>query len=150
MCLWCSWKDLDEQDLMEFIYLVRFGFKMWEILIFKWFLLLKIQINSKKPGFGREKLVEDVVTFGPKAQATLVNMKLKTIQTRDLCKYHHLGQLIILPIVLCPCQKLRSKMVTNKCRNRNYAQTMRSRNIPLRHVHVGVCSFGGRGLDFLV
>jgi hypothetical protein len=31
------------------IYLVRFGFRMWEILIFKWFLPLKIQINSKKP-----------------------------------------------------------------------------------------------------
>ncbi len=27
---------------------------MWEILIFKWFLSLKIQINSKKPGFGRK------------------------------------------------------------------------------------------------
>ncbi len=26
------------------IYLVRFGFRMWEILIFKWFLSLKIQI----------------------------------------------------------------------------------------------------------
>ncbi len=36
------------------IYLVRFGFEMWEILILKWFLLLKIQINSKKPGFGRK------------------------------------------------------------------------------------------------
>ncbi len=35
-------------------YLVRFGFRMWEILILKWFLLLKIQINSKKPGFGRK------------------------------------------------------------------------------------------------
>jgi hypothetical protein len=34
------------------IYLVRFGFRIWEILIFKWFLQLKIQINSKKPGFG--------------------------------------------------------------------------------------------------
>jgi hypothetical protein len=34
------------------IYLVRFGFRMWERLIFKWFLWLKIQINSKKPGFG--------------------------------------------------------------------------------------------------
>jgi hypothetical protein len=34
------------------IYLVRFGFRMWEILIFKWFLPLEIQINSKKPGFG--------------------------------------------------------------------------------------------------
>ncbi len=32
------------------IYLVRFGFWM----IFKWFLPLKIQINSQKPGFGRK------------------------------------------------------------------------------------------------
>ncbi len=36
------------------IYLVRFGFRMWEILILKWFLSLKIQINSQKPGFGRK------------------------------------------------------------------------------------------------
>jgi hypothetical protein len=36
------------------IYLVRFGFRMWEILIFKWFLPLKIQINSKKPGFEKK------------------------------------------------------------------------------------------------
>ncbi len=36
------------------IYLIRFGFRMWEILIFKWFLPLKIQINSKKPGFERK------------------------------------------------------------------------------------------------
>jgi hypothetical protein len=36
------------------IYLVRFGFRMWEILIFKWFLLLKIQINSRKPGIERK------------------------------------------------------------------------------------------------
>jgi hypothetical protein len=27
---------------------------MWEILILKWFLLLKIEINSQKPGFGRK------------------------------------------------------------------------------------------------
>jgi hypothetical protein len=36
------------------IYLVRFGFRMWEILIFNWFLPLKIQINSKKPGCRRK------------------------------------------------------------------------------------------------
>jgi len=47
---------------------------MWEILILEWFLPLKIQINSKKPGF--EKSVEDVVTLGPMAQATLVNIIL--------------------------------------------------------------------------
>jgi hypothetical protein len=33
------------------IYLVKFGFRMWEILIFKWFLPLKIQINSKNQVF---------------------------------------------------------------------------------------------------
>jgi hypothetical protein len=32
------------------IYLVRFGFRMWEILILKWFRLLKIQTKFKKPG----------------------------------------------------------------------------------------------------
>jgi hypothetical protein len=31
---------------------------------------------QKKPGFGREKSVEDVVTLGPMAQATLVNIIL--------------------------------------------------------------------------
>jgi hypothetical protein len=36
------------------IYLVRFGFRMWEILICKWFLPLKIQINSKKLGSQRK------------------------------------------------------------------------------------------------
>jgi hypothetical protein len=36
------------------IYLVRFGFRMWEMLNFKWFLLLKIQINPNIPGFGRK------------------------------------------------------------------------------------------------
>jgi hypothetical protein len=37
------------------IYMVRFGFrKRGGILIFKWFLPLKIPINSKKPGSGRK------------------------------------------------------------------------------------------------
>jgi hypothetical protein len=34
MCLWCCWEDLDEQDLMEFIW-YELGFTMWEILIFQ-------------------------------------------------------------------------------------------------------------------
>jgi hypothetical protein len=40
--------------------------------MFKSFLPLKIQINSKKQGFAREKMVEDVVTLGhgPTAQST--------------------------------------------------------------------------------
>jgi hypothetical protein len=29
MCLWCCWKDLDEQDLMEFIW-QDLGFRMNE------------------------------------------------------------------------------------------------------------------------
>ncbi len=36
------------------IHLVGFGFKMWKILIFQWFMLLKIHISSKKPSFGRK------------------------------------------------------------------------------------------------
>ncbi len=36
------------------IYLVRFGFRMGDILIFKCFLLLKSQINSKNSGFGKK------------------------------------------------------------------------------------------------
>jgi hypothetical protein len=57
------------------ICLVRFGFRMWEISIFKWFMPLKIQINSQKIRFCKEKSVEDVVTHGLVAQATLVKMK---------------------------------------------------------------------------
>ncbi len=56
MCLWCCWKDLDERDLIEFV-LVRFGFRMWEILIFKRILPMKIQINSQKTRFWKAKSV---------------------------------------------------------------------------------------------
>jgi hypothetical protein len=49
------------------IYLVRFGLKMWEMLILKWFVLLKIQINSPKSRFWNKKSVEDVGTFRPMA-----------------------------------------------------------------------------------
>jgi hypothetical protein len=45
---------------------------MWEILIFKWFMPLKIQINPQKARFWKENLVEDVVTLGSMTQATLV------------------------------------------------------------------------------
>ncbi len=54
------------------MYLARFGFRMSEILILKWFLSLKIQINSKKTRFWKEKSVENVVILGPMAEATLV------------------------------------------------------------------------------
>jgi hypothetical protein len=45
------------------IYLVRFGFRIWEILIFQSFLQLKIQINSQKIRFWKEKSVEDMITL---------------------------------------------------------------------------------------
>jgi hypothetical protein len=57
------------------IYLVRFGFRMWEILIFKWFLLMKIQLNSKTPGFDRKNQLRNVITLEPMAQATLICTK---------------------------------------------------------------------------
>jgi hypothetical protein len=47
---------------------------MWEILDFKWILPLKIQVNSKKPGFERKKQLRMWVTLGPMTQATLVYM----------------------------------------------------------------------------
>jgi hypothetical protein len=36
---------------------------LWEIFTFKWFLQLKIQANSKKTKFCKEKSIEDVVTL---------------------------------------------------------------------------------------
>ncbi len=72
MKLNCSWKFWMNWNvplvllgwaIFNGIYLVRFGFKMWEIMIFEWFLLLRIQINSKKLEFWKEKSVENVVTL---------------------------------------------------------------------------------------
>jgi len=43
------------------IYLVRFGFRMWEILILKWFSAAENSNKSQKARFWKEKWVEDVV-----------------------------------------------------------------------------------------
>jgi hypothetical protein len=62
-CSWKFWENwnvplvlLERSWRARFcgIYLVRFGFRLWKILILKWIMLLKIQINSKKPGFERK------------------------------------------------------------------------------------------------
>ncbi len=61
----CLWVLLERSWWTGFngIYLVTFGIQnVGEILIFNWF--LKIQINSKKPRFWKEKSVEDMVTLG--------------------------------------------------------------------------------------
>jgi len=57
------------------IYLVRIGFKMWEILIFKWFLPLKIQINFKKPSFGRKNQLRTWYTWANNTSHTNLSMK---------------------------------------------------------------------------
>jgi hypothetical protein len=61
-----SWKFQKNWNVP--LVLMGFGFRMWEILIFKWFLLLKI---PKKTRFWKEKSVEDMV------QATLVSSNLQ-------------------------------------------------------------------------
>ncbi len=45
------------------IYLVRFGFRMWEILIFKWFLPTENSNKFQKTRFSKGKSVEVVVTL---------------------------------------------------------------------------------------
>jgi hypothetical protein len=70
MCLWGSWKYLDEQDLMNL-----FG-KIWIQNVGDTdFSVLSAAENSskfQKTRFWKEKSVEDVVTLAPMAQATLV------------------------------------------------------------------------------
>ncbi len=72
MCFWCCWQDLDEQDLMEFIWFQNVGDIDFQ-------LISPAENSSKfqKTRFWKEKSVEDVVTLGPTAQATLVYMDIK-------------------------------------------------------------------------
>ncbi len=59
--------------------MVGFGFKMCEILIFKRFLSLKIQINSQKTRLWKEKSVEKMITLGQMTQAKLVYLWNKVV-----------------------------------------------------------------------
>ncbi len=45
------------------IELVRFGFRVWEILIFKWFFAIENSNKFQKTRFWKEKSVEDMVTL---------------------------------------------------------------------------------------
>jgi len=45
------------------IYLVRFGFRMWEILVFKVISAAENSNKFQKPRFWKERLVENVVTL---------------------------------------------------------------------------------------
>jgi hypothetical protein len=80
----CSWKfrrnwnlplvlsEKSWQAVFNGIYLVRFGFRIWEILIFMWFLTAENSNKFQKTRFWKEKSVEEVVTLEPTAQATIV------------------------------------------------------------------------------
>jgi hypothetical protein len=54
------------------IYLVRFGFRMWEILI----IAAGNSNKFEKTRFWKEKSDEDMGKLGPTAQATIVKHKL--------------------------------------------------------------------------
>jgi hypothetical protein len=62
MWLWCCWKDLDEQNLIEFI-LVRFGFRMWEVFDFQVISASEKSNKFQKTRFWKEKSFEKVVTL---------------------------------------------------------------------------------------
>ncbi len=54
MYLWCCWKDLDEQDLMEYIWQDSNLEHGKYLFLRDNFLSLKFQINSKKPSFEKK------------------------------------------------------------------------------------------------
>ncbi len=64
-CSWKFWRNwnvslllLERSSWFHGIYLVRVVFRMWEILILKWFVLLKIQINSQN------QILEGKISWG--------------------------------------------------------------------------------------
>jgi len=83
----CSWKILRNGNVLlvlenswwaEFngVYLVRFGFKMLEILIFKWFLPIKIQNKLQNSRFWKEKSVENVVTLALPFNSSMISFHI--------------------------------------------------------------------------
>jgi hypothetical protein len=57
MCLWCCWKDLDEQDLMEFIW-KDLDSECGEILILKRFSVAENSNRFQKTRFWKETSVD--------------------------------------------------------------------------------------------
>ncbi len=71
------------------ILLVRFGFKMWEILIFEWFLPLKIQINSKN------QVLEGKISWGRgNAWMSTIQFKKKELW----CAFGVVGKILTIQI----------------------------------------------------
>jgi hypothetical protein len=84
MCLWCSWKDLDEHDLMEF------NGKIWiqNVGDIYFYMTSTVENSNKflKTRFWKEKSVENMVTLGPMAQATLA---ILMIQRDNIMSYYY-------------------------------------------------------------
>ncbi len=72
MCFRCCWQDLDEQDLMEFIWFQNEGDIDFQLIS-----AAENANKFQKTRFWKEKSVEDMVTLGPTAQATLVYVDIK-------------------------------------------------------------------------
>ncbi len=66
MCLWCSWKDLDEQDLTEFIW-YNLDSECGRDIDFYMISAAEILNKFQKTRFWKEKSVEDEFTLGPRA-----------------------------------------------------------------------------------
>ncbi len=77
MCLWCCWKDLDEQDIMEF-YLVIFGFRMWEDIDLNVISAAENSNKFQKTRFWKEKSVENVVTLecSPQFNSSMISFHI--------------------------------------------------------------------------
>jgi hypothetical protein len=95
-------------------------------LIFKWFVLLKIQIiKFQKTRFWKEKSVEDVVTLAPTAQATLVHMILwwpsnNITQQHMLENVHDINSLSHIISLPCPAQTQGTKTRGSSLQNGLY------------------------------
>jgi len=72
---------------------------MWEILIFKWLSATENSNKFQKTKFWKEKSVEDVVTLGPMAQATLVRCKLAQSPIQNFTSFR-------MPICCAPKVKI--------------------------------------------
>jgi len=62
---------------------------------------LKIQINSPKTRFWKEKSVQDLVTLGPPAQATLVYVIFKNVENFKSIYIYIYYFILILQIFFC-------------------------------------------------
>ncbi len=85
MCLWFCWKDLDEQDLMKFI--CRIWIQNVGDIDFKGISAAENSNKFQKTRFWKEESIENVITLGPTAQATLVPM-MGQICCKAICNIH--------------------------------------------------------------